>query len=148
MEKHFATAVYVYNPTIDKFLFINHKKIQKWLQPGGHIEKNENPEDCAVREVLEETNLKVKLVGKRLPRETDLIRPFGLQLNVIKEGHEHFDLIYLAVTNEVEFKLNEQETTGISWFSKDEIVSDSFDTFAAQKSWVIYFSDNIEEILK
>ena len=45
MEKHFTTSVYVYNTETKKFLFIKHKKLQKWLQPGGHIEENENPEE-------------------------------------------------------------------------------------------------------
>lgn len=143
MEKHFTTSVYVYNPKIDKFLFIHHKKLNKWLQPGGHIELNENPEDCAIREVKEETNLDVKLYGKRVPRETDLIRPFGIQLNKIKEDHEHFDLIYLAITNQVEFLKNEEETLGINWYTKDEILAEDFDTFDAQKEWVKYFSENI-----
>ncbi|MBW2999297.1 NUDIX domain-containing protein [Candidatus Woesearchaeota archaeon] len=31
-----------------------------WSFPGGHLEFNEEVEDCAVREVLEETGLKIK----------------------------------------------------------------------------------------
>lgn len=31
-----------------------------WAPPGGHLEYHENPADCAKREVLEETGLKIK----------------------------------------------------------------------------------------
>lgn len=148
MEKHFTTSVYVYNTQTKKFLFIKHKKLQKWLQPGGHIEENENPEDCAIREVLEETGINARLVGERLPRETDLIRPFALQLNKMNEEHEHFDLIYLAVTDENDLHQNFDETEGIGWFTKEEILDENFDTFEPQKGWVDYFSTHIDELLK
>ncbi|MCR5656510.1 MAG: 8-oxo-dGTP diphosphatase [Butyrivibrio sp.] len=32
----------------------------KWIAPGGHIEDGESPEECAIREVLEETGYRVK----------------------------------------------------------------------------------------
>jgi 8-oxo-dGTP pyrophosphatase MutT (NUDIX family) len=141
MERHFTNSVYVYNPTTKKFLFIKHKKLGKWLQPGGHWEENELPDESAIREAFEETGLEVELVGDRLPRESDQIRPFGIQRNIITEGeHEHLDLIYLSIPKENgELVQNIEETDGIGWFSIDEINSDSFDTFPAQKQWVKYF---------
>lgn len=148
MEKHFTTSVYVYNPDIDKFLFIYHKKLQKWLQPGGHIEPNENPEDCAIREVKEETGLDVEFIGDRMPRETDLIKPFAIQLNKINDEHQHFDIIYLTKTSQTNFQKNEIETEGINWYTADEILNDNFDTFDAQKMWIKYFKDNMADLLK
>lgn len=41
----------------------------QWTFPGGHIEKNENPEEAIIREVKEEVGLKIenlKLLGKIL----------------------------------------------------------------------------------
>ena len=40
MERHFNVTVYIMNKE-GKFLFIRHKKLQKWLPPGGHIEEND-----------------------------------------------------------------------------------------------------------
>jgi 8-oxo-dGTP pyrophosphatase MutT (NUDIX family) len=133
----------VYNPATQKFLFIKHKKLKKWLQPGGHLEVNELPDDSAIREVFEETGLTVRLVGDRLPKETDQIRPFGIQRNILSSGqHEHLDLIYLAVLETGGGLVqNTKETNGIGWFLVDEIVADGFDTFPAQKQWVQYFYD-------
>lgn len=44
MQRHFTNSVYVYHPQQEKFLFIKHKKLGKWLQPGGHLEANELPD--------------------------------------------------------------------------------------------------------
>lgn len=79
MKKHFCVSVYVYNPKNSKFLLVKHRKAGKWLQPGGHVEPNEDPEEAALRETFEETGLRVKLVGKRFPRKQDFILPLALQ---------------------------------------------------------------------
>ena len=76
-----------------------HKKSGAWFPCGGHIEKDELPDEAAVREVLEESGVAVELVGERAlqveePRQ--LLRPRGVQLEVISPGHEHIDLIYFA----------------------------------------------------
>ena len=45
-----------------------------WSFPGGHLERNENPEDTGKREVLEETGLKI-----------DNLRPFGFSVDYFGE---------------------------------------------------------------
>ena len=144
MERHFNVTVYVTNKE-GKFLFIRHKKLQKWLPPGGHIEENEIPDVAALREVKEETGLDVELQGERFPRESDCVRPYGIQINVIKEcEHEHMDLIYWAKPiNEDTLFLNEEETEGINWYSIDEILNPEFDSFEETKKWCKKFSDAI-----
>jgi 8-oxo-dGTP pyrophosphatase MutT (NUDIX family) len=40
-----------------------HRRLHRWLQPGGHIEAGESPEEAAVRETVEETGLTVAHFG-------------------------------------------------------------------------------------
>lgn len=147
MIRHFNATVYILNPKNGKFLFLMHKKLNKWLSPGGHVEENENPEIAALREVKEETGLDVKLMGERLPDTSDLIRPFGIQLNVITPNeHEHLDLIYLATpisaTQEI---LNKEESKDIAWFDLEQIIASNFDTFEKNKKWCVYFSNLVKK---
>jgi 8-oxo-dGTP pyrophosphatase MutT (NUDIX family) len=60
--RHFTVAVFVVWE--GKVLLHLHRKLAMWLPPGGHVERDEIPDDAAVREVFEETGLNVELVGE------------------------------------------------------------------------------------
>lgn len=95
--RHFTVAVFVVWE--GKVLLHHHRKLGMWLPPGGHIEKDELPDDAALREVWEETGVRVALVGERREDVEDpvqLHRPAGVQLEDIGPGHQHIDLIYFA----------------------------------------------------
>ena len=69
MTRHFCASVFIINPVTKKILLVHHKKFNKWVQPGGHIEENETIEQCIIREVKEETGLDLldyKLCGEVL----------------------------------------------------------------------------------
>lgn len=143
MEQHFCVSVYVYNNETKKFLLVKHKKMGKWVQPGGHIELNENQEEAAVREVFEETGLNVKLLGNRIPRESDFILPLAIQKNYVGDNHIHIDFVYVAeVIGENNLVQNIEESDGIEWFSIDEILNSNFETFDDVREWCQYIINN------
>lgn len=93
--------------TVDTFVVHNgkvlrlwHRKLCRWLPPGGHIEPNELPNETAVREVKEETGLDVILTSAPslppVPGPRQLPRPEGIQLVRVDPTHEHINLIYFA----------------------------------------------------
>ncbi|MFA5987200.1 MAG: NUDIX domain-containing protein [Candidatus Paceibacterota bacterium] len=43
----------------DKLVLVSHKKDNNWTPPGGGIEKGETYEEAAIREIKEESNMKV-----------------------------------------------------------------------------------------
>src|SRR2546423_7272945 len=95
--RHFTVAVFVVHD--GRVLLHYHRKLGKWLPPGGHIEANELPDDAAVREVLEETGIRARLVGGTgLPAHVvaprQLTVPAGIQVEDIYRGHQHIDLVY------------------------------------------------------
>ena len=126
MKRHFCASAFIINPYTKKILLIKHKKNGKWTQPGGHLEGNETPEEAALREVYEETGLRVRLLGERFPREDDFIRPLGIQKNrkTLDDGemHMHIDIIYAAVPNDdSDVVFNSKESEDIRWFSREEL---------------------------
>jgi ADP-ribose pyrophosphatase YjhB (NUDIX family) len=48
----------------DKYLIVNLSKYDITTFPGGRLEPNETLEQCCIREVLEETGMKVKIINK------------------------------------------------------------------------------------
>src|SRR5438105_1836856 len=88
--RHFTVAVFVVFK--GQVLLHYHRKLGKWLPPGGHIEDNELPDQAARREVLEETGIRVRLVGG-LPVDepVQLALPAGIQVEDIYPGHQHID---------------------------------------------------------
>jgi len=123
--RHFTVAVFVVHA--GRVLLHFHRKLGRWLPPGGHIEANELPDDAAVREVLEETGIHARLVGgSGLPIDDprQLVIPAGMQVERIYPGHEHIDLVYFArpedaYTAEIAPQFAEQDRVG--WYSPAEL---------------------------
>lgn len=142
MKRHFCASVFVINPENKKILLVYHKKFNKWVQPGGHIEEDETPEEAALREAYEETGVKVKLIGERFPREDDFIKPLGIQKNRNASGDIHIDIIYAAVpVNNIETTSNEQENMGAQWFSREEL--ETIDVFPDIKITMDYILEHL-----
>ena len=146
MKRHFCASAFIIDPVTKKLLLIKHKKNRRWTQPGGHIEGNETPEEAALREVYEETGLRIKLLGERFPREDDFIRPLGIQRNrkTLNDGemHMHIDIIYAAVPIESTSNiLRNDESDEIRWFSREEL--DYIDCFPDIKITMDYILNNI-----
>jgi len=118
----FTASVFIVSE--GKVLLHFHKKLRKWLQPGGHIELDEDPNQAAIREAKEETGLDVVLIGgPRLPQltsdRTDLVPPRYLNRHAFNETHEHIDCVYFArVTDGV---LMPEEGVDMRWFSAEDL---------------------------
>ncbi|MEO6035373.1 MAG: NUDIX domain-containing protein [Verrucomicrobiota bacterium] len=94
----FTVAIFVVHDA--KILLIHHRKLDKWLPLGGHVELDEDPEIAALREAKEESGLEVELLGERPPTTEPgtraLIAPRFLDIHRINDTHEHIGMIYWA----------------------------------------------------
>ncbi|MCP3978478.1 MAG: NUDIX domain-containing protein [bacterium] len=55
---HFTASAFVLCPARADVMLIHHAKLDRWLQPGGHVEPGDaDPAAAALREAVEETGL-------------------------------------------------------------------------------------------
>ncbi len=136
IEKNYVVSGIIFYA--NKVLLIKHKKFNKWLYPGGHIEKNETPEEALKREIFEEVGLKVSIIDssnyKYLAHANvrTLKTPFTIVEEVLiktqKKEVYNIDLIYVCKSDKTEpLIINEKEVSEVHWFSINEI--DNLDSF-------------------
>jgi len=113
---HITVSALVISPTKDKLLLLLHRKLKKWLQPGGHLE-SANILTELEREIEEETSLtNVAISGDTI---------FDLDIHAIpartdEPTHEHYDIRFLAVSHSEEIKAN-NESDAVRWFSFEDL---------------------------
>jgi len=123
LEKHFTATAYIIES--GKVLLLHHPKLKKWLPPGGHIELNETPPECAVREAYEETGLEIELIREEnlwldFWNASSIQRPYLCLLENIPAygdtpAHQHIDSIFLARP------VGGTLFPHVKWFSMEEI---------------------------
>ena len=119
----FTVAIFVVQH--EKILLIHHRKLDKWLPLGGHIELDEDPEQAALREAREESGLEVELLGERPPTTEPgtraLIAPRFLDIHRIHATHEHIGMIYWARPKSGATTLAVEEHHDIRWCASAEL---------------------------
>lgn len=107
-------------------LLLLHRKLGKWLPPGGHIDPHELPDVAALREVEEETGLQVALLdaGAEFGPVQRLAQPLCILLESIAPGHEHIDLIYVARVVAGELRHAPNEIHASRWYDAEALGGD------------------------
>ena len=126
MRKEFVATGFIVNG--DKTLLVHHKKLEKWLPVGGHIEKEETPEQALEREAMEEAGLTIEILEQKHFENEDSARlkvPHYMQVELIPDKqkglHEHIDLIFFCKTKENKITLNKKEHHDIKWFTAKDL---------------------------
>ena len=119
----FTVAIFVVHE--GRVLLIHHRKLDKWLPLGGHIELDEDPEQAALREAREESGFDVELIGERPPTTEPgtraLLAPRFLDIHRIHETHEHIGMIYWARPKHGRLTLAREEHHDIRWCTAREL---------------------------
>ena len=115
MERQYCASAFTIEN--NKVLLMYNKKLNKWLQPGGHIEGFELPNETAIRETLEETGIHIEIVltGSKINK---IPVPIYVE-NYINKVGDMVDFQYCA--KKISGNLNNNESNEVGFFSIEEL---------------------------
>jgi 8-oxo-dGTP pyrophosphatase MutT (NUDIX family) len=128
--RHFVATVYVVNDGATALH--HHDKLDMWLPPGGHIDRDETPHGAARREVREELGLDVDLVAPQdriaSPTVESIPRAQHFLLEDINTcgdhvGHQHIDFVFYGQVDsrDITPEPGEQPATDWEWLDPTDL---------------------------
>lgn len=119
---HLTASAMVVTSDFSKMLLTHHRKLNKWLQLGGHAEGSFDMPGTALRETTEESGLeKVRIYSWRPDDDAPVL---DLDAHLIPAGkepeHWHYDVRYVVIADEPEKIAISEESLDLKWFSIEE----------------------------
>jgi 8-oxo-dGTP pyrophosphatase MutT (NUDIX family) len=124
LEGHLTGSAIVVSADGVRTLLLHHRKLDRWLQPGGHADPGEAAgEDVALREALEETGLPGLVLHESAPRPLD-VDVHDIPSRGAEPAHQHLDLRYLVVAPAgATFARSAEETRDMRWVGWEEVAA-------------------------
>ena len=115
---HLTGSGWIVDDSYSHCLLIHHKKLNRWLQPGGHADGNQNIQQVALKEVEEETGIKDILPVAGI---------FDVDVHLIPghkgiPEHYHYDIRYLFITSKQTPLMISDESNDLKWFPLENLM--------------------------
>ncbi len=120
---HFTASAFILSPEGDALLLIHHRKLGRWLQPGGHVEPSDADLLAAARrEAAEEVGRSDLTLDPRQSGAFDL-DVHAIPAHGTSPEHEHFDVRFLfrSPTRRV---VEGEEVDGARWVPLAQLAQD------------------------
>jgi 8-oxo-dGTP pyrophosphatase MutT (NUDIX family) len=131
-EGHVTGSAVVARPDGSAFLLILHRKLGRWLQPGGHTEESDDSVlGTALREAREETGL----ARFAVPSEDAIldVDVHPIPARGKDAAHFHFDIRYLLVTAEAHDRSTaEDPARPMRWTTFEDAIASGVDDSLAR----------------
>ncbi len=117
---HVVVGAWIVDRPREHVVLLHHRKLEKWLQPGGHVENDPSLIDAARREVSEETGLrKFRLLSAEI---------FDVDVHTIparksEPEHIHYDVRFIFEAARGARLTVSDESNDLQWVKLDQIAA-------------------------
>ena len=109
---HFTASCYILDGSA-RLLLHHHRRLNRWLQMGGHVDGEEMPEAAALREGREESGLPDLVASSMFDLDVH-----GIPAGKGEPGHDHFDVRFIARTTRPDsITIDPAESSDLAWVS-------------------------------
>ena len=113
---HFTASSWLVNSDLSKVLLMHHKKLNLWLQLGGHCDGDNNVMRVSLKEAREESG-----INNIIPLKEDV---FDIDMHLIPQinqesPHYHFDIRFLLKVDGNDDVLANSESNALQWFAPE-----------------------------
>jgi 8-oxo-dGTP pyrophosphatase MutT (NUDIX family) len=109
---HITGSAWILDKSRQSVLLVHHGTLNKWLQPGGHADGEENVLNVALREADEETGLKNFLLLQENIFDLD-IHPIPARKGF--PDHLHYDIRFVFEASKKERIVISEESHDVAW---------------------------------
>lgn len=118
---HFTASAFIVNKERNKMVVVYHIINDGWIYPGGHADGEEDLLKVAIREVEEETGLKVKVLDDNIYAIESAPVKGHIKRGKYVSAHLHLDVIFIMEADDkIPLKYKEDESKGVKWISFSE----------------------------
>lgn len=119
LEGHITASAWITDPDGENAVLLHHRKLERWLQPGGHCDGDADVFAAALRETAEETGI-VPLTAESAPFHLDM---HAIPARGAEPAHIHYDIRFrLTADPAVPLTLSE-ESFALRWFPVADIAN-------------------------
>jgi 8-oxo-dGTP pyrophosphatase MutT (NUDIX family) len=127
---HITGAAWIVTADRRRCLLAHHRKLNRWLQLGGHADGQTQIEQVALREAREESGMSefdlVPIDGALMPLDIDLhLIParYDAEGELVEDAHEHHDVRFLVIARSDEPIRVSDVSHDVAWFTPDEVLA-------------------------